>query len=197
MEQLLQLDKKLFIFINQGLANPITDFIMPILTNGKNWMPVYIGIFIYLIFVYQKSTKHNNYSYFEAFVSNKKGLIIALVLALGVILSDQISATFIKEWVGRLRPCKTMDVNLLVNCGSGKSFPSAHATNNFLAASILSFYFRKWRYLFYLIAGLIALSRVFVGVHYPIDITVGGILGFTIGSILIFFARKLFPFYHP
>lgn len=194
MEKLIEIDIYLFKFINQGLANQVTDFIMPIVTNGRYWLPVYFLMFFYLIFIYQRvnSENKNLKNYFYSFNTNKKGLIIALLLAIGVVLSDQISATFIKEWVGRLRPCKTMDVHLLVNCGAGKSFPSSHAANNFLAATILSNYFKKWVYLFFFLASLIALSRVFVGVHYPVDITVGAFLGWIIGYLIVKLSKLIF-----
>jgi undecaprenyl-diphosphatase len=71
-----------------------------------------------------------------------------------------------------------------VHCGAGKSFPSSHASNNFFAATALSSYFPRGKYFFYTIATLIALSRVFVGVHYPIDITTGAILGTMIGIFI-------------
>ncbi|MDC1068082.1 phosphatase PAP2 family protein [Candidatus Kapabacteria bacterium] len=185
MEELLIIDTKLFLFINKTLSNKITDLIMPIITNSKYWLPIYIYLFFYLIFLdYSSTNSYNNY--FNNFIKkNIRGISMAILLAVGIGLSDQISAGLIKEWVGRLRPCNTIDnVNLLVNCGGGKSFPSAHATNNFFAASSLSFYFPKYKVIFYSLAALVALSRVFVGVHYPIDIIVGSFLGITISLIL-------------
>jgi len=168
METLLNLDKQLFIFINQTLSNDFLDMIMPFITDKKNWIFIYIFGFIYLLI------KHK-----------WKGLVIITTLLIGVLIADQVSANLIKDWVGRLRPCHDLDnVNLLVNCGSGKSFPSAHATNNFFAAFTLSHFFNKHRHKFYIIAFLVAISRVFVGVHYPLDITAGALLGILIGFIL-------------
>lgn len=197
IESIIQLDKSLFYFINVTLSNPVTDFIMPIITNGKYWLPVYIALFIYLIFFnhiknQEYINRNNNYNFFKnLIIYNKLGIAIAIILALSAILADQISANLIKDIVGRLRPCKELEnINLLVNCGAGKSFPSAHATNNFAAAVTLSYFFRKYIYIFITIATLVALSRVFVGVHYPVDITAGAILGTLISFSLIFIFNK-------
>lgn len=193
LEIVVAFDKEIFYFINTQLANPLFDAIMPIITKGRVWLPVYIGLFLYLIFFnHLKILKQNNIklnsNYFKNLIKyNKLGFSIAILLAVAVILADQISANLIKDIVGRLRPCRELEnINLLVHCGSGKSFPSAHATNNFAAALILSHFFSKNKYYFYSIATIVALSRVFVGVHYPIDITAGAILGILISTFLLF-----------
>jgi undecaprenyl-diphosphatase len=105
-----------------------------------------------------------------------------MIILLIVGIADQLSAQVIKPWIGRSRPCHIFeDIILLVNCGSGRSFPSAHATNNFAVGTFLTGMFpRKW-WLWLSIALLVAVSRVFVGVHYPLDITAGAFLGAAIG----------------
>lgn len=198
IEKIIEIDKTLFYFINVTLSNQVTDFIMPIITNGRLWAPIYVALFIYLIFFYHFNTAEyknriNKENFFKEILKfNRLGLSIAVILGLSAILADQISANLIKDLVGRLRPCKELEnINLLINCGSGKSFPSAHATNNFAAAITLSYFFRKYIFIFMSIAILVALSRVFVGVHYPIDITAGAILGTLISLTLIFIFNKL------
>jgi len=169
MELILELDTALFLLINKSLANPITDALMPIITNLKYWLPIYFIGFGYAILK-----------------DKKQGIILLLMSLFITLLADQVSATFIKEWVGRLRPCKVLeDINLLVNCGSGKSFPSSHATNNFAVATIVSFFYKKQKIYFFLIAFLVAISRVFVGVHYPIDIIAGALIGVILAYITI------------
>lgn len=197
LDLIINFDKDLFYFLNSTIANPVFDTIMPIITKGRYWMPIYILLFLYLIFFNHLKILKNegiklNSNYFKNLIKyNKVGFAIAILLALSVILADQISANFIKDIVGRLRPCRELDnINLLVHCGSGKSFPSAHATNNFAAAVILSHFFHKNRYYFFSIATIVALSRVFVGVHYPIDITAGAILGVALSSTLLFIFNK-------
>jgi undecaprenyl-diphosphatase len=76
-------------------------------------------------------------------------------------------------------------VHLLVHCGGGKSFPSSHAANNFGAATILTYFYRKIAWIFFSLAALVAFSRVYVGVHYPFDVLAGAILGMAISAILL------------
>lgn len=188
MKSIFYIDQTLFYLINKDLESDLTNWLMPILTDSDNWMPIYIFIFIYLIFIDGFLNNNNRISnYFLNFWrNNRKGIIFAFMLAIGITLADQISSSLIKEWVGRIRPCHTLEnVNLLVNCGGGKSFPSSHATNNFYAAGVLSYYFRNSKWIFYILASLVALSRVFVGVHYPIDIAAGAILGTLIAILII------------
>lgn len=199
IENIIYIDTKIFYFLNQTISNPVFDFLMPIVTNGKVWLPIYLSLFIYLIFfnhipnIKKSGIKKPFLNYFSNLIKyNKKGFIIALMLAIAVVLADQISANLIKDFVGRVRPCHELEnINLLVNCGSGKSFPSAHATNNFAAAVILSNFYKKNKIIFYTIATIVALSRVFVGVHYPVDITSGALLGSIIALSLIYVYNKL------
>lgn len=90
----------------------------------------------------------------------------------------------------RLRPCNNpylQDiVHLVVHCGSGYSFPSSHATNHF-ALGIFSAYTIKKKWVW--VAGiawavLVAYSQIYVGVHFPGDVLVGGILGIIIGILV-------------
>lgn len=198
IESIINLDKQVFYFINVGLSNPITDFAMPIITNGRIWLPIYISLFIYLIFFnHLKSdeylSRNNQLNYFKDLLQyNKNGFMIAGLVAISAILADQISAHLIKDLVGRHRPCQELqNIHLLVSCGSGKSFPSAHSTNNFAAAVILSHFFKNKRFIFYSISSIVALSRVFVGVHYPIDILTGAILGSLISIFLLYVYKKV------
>lgn len=198
IESIINLDKQVFYFINVGLSNPITDFAMPIITNGRIWLPIYISLFIYLIFFnHLKSdeylSRNNQLNYFKDLLQyNKNGFMIAGLVAISAILADQISAHLIKDLVGRHRPCQELqNIHLLVSCGSGKSFPSAHSTNNFAATVILSHFFKNKRFIFYSISSIVALSRVFVGVHYPIDILTGAILGSLISIFLLYVYKKV------
>lgn len=170
MNELLQLDKQIFTFINSGLANPVTDFLMPYITEFKVWLPLYIVGIFYLLFRFKI-----------------KGMYILIVLLLAVGLSDLINAAILKEFFARVRPCRALDnVHLLVNCGGGLSFPSNHAVNNFAAATVLSSYFKRKRSVLFFFASLVSISRVFVGVHYPGDVIAGAIEGIIIGGLLVY-----------
>ena len=122
----------------------------------------------------------------------KKGWITASAIAIALFLADHFLIDFLKHEVARLRPCHVLDyVRSLVPCGVGKSFPSAHAANNFAVAAVLAYSYRQYKWVFYTIAFLIAFSRVYVGVHYPSDVIVGSFIGFAIGFIVITLLTKL------
>ncbi len=166
---LLNLDIYLFRLINNVLINPLFDKFFPFITEVDSWILVYIVGFWYLFFK-----------------SGKIGKLTAFTLIITIIVSDQLSSTFLKEWFGRIRPCHVLDnVRLLVDCGGGKSFPSSHAVNNFAAAFVITYFFKKNYIFFYLIAFLMAYSRVYVGVHYPSDVIVGAIIiGFLMTKLI-------------
>ena len=114
----------------------------------------------------------------------RKGFLALLFIVATVGISDTVASKIIKPLVQRERPCRhAVEKNdkQIVVCGSGYSFPSAHATNHFAMAFMLSFIFRRrqkrWSYLLFAWAASIALAQVYVGVHYPLDIFCGAILG--------------------
>ena len=80
---------------------------------------------------------------------------------------------------------------MLVDCGSGLSFPSSHAVNNFTGAAIISFFYRRQTPYWMAFASLMALSRPYVGVHYPSDILGGAVIGAVIGLSLSSAARLI------
>ena len=165
---LYSLDVVIFFFINHTIANPILDNVFPFLTNLNKIRPIIYAVLVLLVLIviYGKKTARTTI-----------GLLI-----LTIVISDQLSSSIIKPLVGRLRPCDVLDgVRLLVDCGSGFSFPSSHAVNNFAGASLISFFYRKHRWWWLSFAAIVALTRPYVGVHYPSDIMVGSILGWCIG----------------
>jgi undecaprenyl-diphosphatase len=112
-----------------------------------------------------------------------------MVVAAG--LADFTSSTLIKKNVQRIRPCNDIQqfekIVVRVPCGSGYSFTSSHAANHFAVAIFMIGIFgpvRKWVKPAALIwASTIAISQVYVGVHYPGDVITGGLLGAIIGWI--------------
>ena len=167
LEWLLTLDRSIFLFINRDLANPVTDLIMPFITNDNFLRGIFaLGIVAMLVF-------------------GRKRLLWAVLFSIVVVtLTDQSSAGLLKPLIGRLRPCKIMEVHLLVGCGSGYSFPSSHATNLFGQALFWGLLFRRYLWPGIAFAFLIGLSRIFVGVHYPLDVVAGMILGAAEGAAM-------------
>jgi len=163
------IDHTIFFFINVKLANPITDFIMPIITSDNLLRLLYALAMIIILWK-----------------GNARLRWMVLFSALVLLFTDQISAHYLKNWIARIRPCHTLcpalnEINLLVKCGGGFSMPSSHATNAFGQAGLFGYFYKKSRWYLYTFAFLIAISRVFVGVHYPADVLVGIILGFLLG----------------
>lgn len=173
LETLKIIDEALFLFLNFSIANPVTDLIMPIVTSD---MLLRIGYGLTVILLLWKGDARLRW--------------LVLFSALALLLSDQSSSKFLKPMFERIRPCHVLDdINLLVGCGGGYSMPSSHAANAFAQAALFSFAIKKTRWYLWGIAGVIAISRVFVGVHYPFDVLAGSALGILIGFIvaLLFF----------
>src|ERR1700761_7829335 len=117
-DYLLQLDRHLFHFINYDLGNAFFDLVMPFMRNRLVWIPLYVFIFIFCLWRYKK-----------------QGGIIIILLALTFGLADFGSATIIKSFYQRVRPCNdpAMAATIVsrVDCGTGYSFPSSHASDHF------------------------------------------------------------------
>lgn len=168
-------DILLFKFLNSDIANPAFDVIMPFVTLLKHWIPVYI---LFILFMLTKQ--------------GKRGRFVIILLLLTVAVNNHISSEILKDYFGRIRPCHVLeDVRLLVTCRGGKSFPSSHASNNFAMAIVMIYYYRKYWWIFLTIALTMGFSRIYVGVHYPIDVFAGSILGIFIGSVFVLISLPL------
>lgn len=169
IEWLVQIDTSLFYFFNVTLANGLFDFIFPIITDRENLL---VGLAVVGVF-YVRARRR------EAVVG-----IGLTVLAVGI--ADPLCCQVLKPLVGRLRPCHPEQFlaggRFLVGMKHTFSFPSAHATNWFALATLFTLlYRRRWPW-FFGIAVAVAFSRVYVGVHYPLDVTAGAVLGAGVGA---------------
>jgi len=130
-------------------------------------------------------------------------LVIAAVLAiwwrrpalfLQVAIADlagQLISYGLKEWTGRARPSTVYaSPKPLVHAPHDGSFPSGHATASFACATVLAFHAPRAAPAFFLLAAAIAWSRVYVGVHYPLDVLGGAVLGVAIALVLRFLAPR-------
>ena len=170
MELIRKIDHTIFHIINTDISHPILDALMVFVTNQNNWI---VPIFILLIWMF--------------LFDGKRGKIAAGILLITILIVDVTAAQIIKPWVGRIRPSHAMSesINLLVRPGGLYSFISNHSANTFaLAVVIHYFYGRKLKWMF-LFASLVALSRVYVGVHYPADIIGGALYGYGIAWIIL------------
>ena len=182
MESLLQLDQSVFYFINQDCKNVFLDWLLPYWRNKLFWMPLYLILLVALL---------------KTFKQKSWWIIGGLLLTVGV--ADSTSSHLIKKQFQRIRPCNQEGfketAHLLVPCGSGYSFTSSHATNHFAIAFFLILTIgMRWRWLrfpLFFWALSIALAQVYVGVHYPFDVLVGGMLGTFIGCVSVYGLEKL------
>ncbi len=185
LDTLIALDATLFHWINQNCSNVLFDAVLPWFREKWIWAPLYLFV-----------------AAFSWMNFGKKGWLLVLGLVAVVGLSDFTSSELVKKNVQRLRPCNDLELRpaavlRLDSCGSGYSFTSSHAANHFAAAIFLIGIFgglARWiRPALLTWAGLIALSQVYVGVHFPGDVIGGGLLGALIGWAVGKLMWPLFP----
>lgn len=181
MTELIHFDEHLFHLINQGLQNPVFDWLMHWLRNKMTWIPLYLFLGSFLIVNLRQ-----------------KGLLIILLAGLTVGVSDFSNSQLLKKGIKRIRPCHIYqapeELNLLVPCGGGYSFPSSHAANHFGLATVLAILlspiFRWIGWPLFLWATAVSFAQIYVGVHYPLDILSGALVGILIGSVIGFAGRR-------
>jgi len=169
IERLIALDKALFLWINGSWASPALDVVMVFVTLFGNGVFLAAVVFPILYF----GDRQN-------FRSRAPVVITAVVV--GILVNN-----IIKEAVGRPRPLAefaeemrtgTVWVRAVLERWRSNSFPSGHTQTAFGAATVLAYYYRKWLTIpvFTLAAG-VAVSRVYLGVHFPLDTLAGALVG--------------------
>jgi len=97
----------------------------------------------------------------------------------------------LKFLVKRERPLFFLEMASKLSRGPGEildpSFPSAHAVYAFMMATLLAIWFPRYRILFFIIAGFIGWTRIYLGLHYPTDVIMGGLLGYGVTKFLSFY----------
>lgn len=167
------LDSTVFFTIYNNLHSEVGDAIIPYFRDTYTWIPYFAFVFFVIYRKYDGS----------------KFWIVVAIFILSIVISDQVSAHLLKPVFSRLRPCQHYDIIAIVPCGSGYSFPSAHASNFFTLSFLILFLFKN----IYLdivsmsFAILVGLAQVYVGVHYLSDI-VGGAL---VGLIIAYLAQSI------
>jgi membrane-associated phospholipid phosphatase len=169
---LINWDFQLFEAINTGMSSLFLDAILPWMREPLFWFPLYTFIIAFAFFNY-----------------GKKAYWLVLFLGLTAGSSDMISSRLVKKSIQRIRPCNDDKVMVIerVRCGSGFSFTSTHATNHFAVASFLiatlGIHHKRIKPWLWFWAALISFSQIYVGVHYPLDILGGAVLGISIGKL--------------
>lgn len=170
------MDKELFLYLN-GMGTPSWDSFWLYLSRTLSFVtiPLYAG----LLFLS-----------FKTLGLKKTGLLL-IAVALLITATDQLS-NFFKYGFGRLRPCYEEDMLATMRlvkgyCGGKYSFFSAHAANSVALASFFSFLFMaKYRWLPIVLLGwaiFVSYSRIYIGVHYPLDVITGIGMGLFFGWV--------------
>ena len=174
------IDHSLFLLFN-GFHTNILDFLMLWITNKFTWFPFYLALIIWLIVRYKK-----------------QGIVIVLMVGLVILLSDQVTSSFMKPFFHRLRPCHDptimSSVHLVTSCGGSFGFCSSHAANSFGLTMILFLILGKkykWTAYLFIWAALVSYSRVYVGVHFPGDVFAGALLGCIFAFLIYILYMKL------
>ena len=190
-EEILKLDSKLFLYLN-NLGTPEFDSFWTTLSKVEANILMYLFLICLFFYVQKIRPKFLNVFY------------LIFVIALMITITDQ-GANLFKDSFQRLRPCYNESIKdslrlVKENCGGKYGFFSAHASNSFSLAIFFGLLFKnRIRYIILITiiyASLISYSRIYLGVHFPIDIIIGSLFGLLIGFIMYsFFYLKFLKFF--
>jgi undecaprenyl-diphosphatase len=181
LNAILKFDRNLFLAINNGWANPVNDILfggLSILGSDYAMIPI-AGILLYVV---DRENFRRNF-----------------ILLLSALLAGGIIVHLLKELIDRPRPLSDMaelikegkvHINVIFEPLYEVSFPSGHSQTVFTAAAILSYTYRKYIWVLFIIASLSAISRIYVGAHYPLDVLAGGIIGGAVSIAALHISKK-------
>jgi undecaprenyl-diphosphatase len=171
------MDQTLFHLINEQWTNPALDLFMAAISNIEIWKPFIVVLVLYAIF-------------FRGF----KGRALVFCCLVALLISSALMVRTLKAAVDRRRPKQVERVRMVElqkarpefltlfkrptirysnekdRKASGPSFPSGHVANNISIAVILTFFFRRWGWLYFFVAGAIGYSRIYLAAHWPSDV---------------------------
>jgi membrane-associated phospholipid phosphatase len=185
---LQSLDAAGFRFVNQTLANPVSDVVMPLLSGNPLVGPALVVLTGWLIWR-----------------GGIKGRCFLALLVISLLACDGLIVNPLKQAIGRPRPFDVQpEVHLLSPKGSAKSMPSSHAANIAGAAMVAGMFYRRSRRVLVPLAAAVGISRIGMGVHYPSDVLAGWLIGAAGGwgfprilnALWGAVGRRLFPIWH-
>lgn len=168
------LDENILFFIQEHIKCPALDRVMVFITSlgdaGFIWIT--LGILFLLIKQYQKC-----------------GITLLCVLKVANYLCSKV----LKPFVGRVRPCnKFPQIPLLIPALHSPSFPSGHTMSSFACATVLYYFDKRIGIAGYILASLIAFSRLYLFVHYPTDVLGGILYGISVAIIMIYCMKAIY-----
>ena len=186
MEEIIQFDKQLLLMVN-GSDSVFLDYVVMTLTNARTWIPLYLGLFYVVVMTHKPNWRE-----------------ILLVLAasgLCVLLAGTVDDEIVKPLVARWRPTHDPEIGSLVDVvdgyrGGNYGFFSAHASNTFSIALFFSLLMRHKLFVAFMVSWSLVncWTRMYLGVHYPGDITVGLLWGALVGySVYRLYCRVTIP----
>ncbi len=184
IESIKDWDEKAFLWLNSFHSDGLDPIVLQ-LTQTITWIPLYL-LLLYLI--YRKDPKNT-------------ALVIGGVM-LTILLADQVSSVFMKPYFERLRPCHDPKweglLHLYGRCGGLYGFVSSHAANTFGMATFLTLILRKKQkgiYWLFLYAAIVSFTRIYLGVHYPLDVFFGALIGvlsaYLSWAVVVLLKRKI------
>lgn len=174
-DTLKKIDNTILRWINVELRNKTFDKAMPIITSSGNLGIIWITISVLLM-------------------TKKDYRILGQMILTALVITTIIGEGIIKNIVRRKRPFyHEDDKELLISKPITYSFPSGHTASSFAVATVFIKADNAASLGIILLAGLIAFSRIYLGVHYPSDVIGGGIIGVLCGFVtVIIFSGKLY-----
>lgn len=185
MEELIQLDKAIFLYLN-NLGSARWDGLWLIITKQLYWTPIFLIIFYFII----KKIGWKQFGF------------VVLFLAVLILVTDQMTNLF-KYSFERLRPCNDPSLegqmrSVLVR--KSFSFFSGHASNSMATTTFIFLLFRKYfkySFLLFLFPLIFAYSRIYLGLHFPGDILTGYLFGLFLGTFFYRLYKIMQPKYFP
>ncbi len=184
MDFLIHIDYIIFNLINQDFTSAWLDVLFPFLTDlHKNiWFKVIAFPALFAVYFYRYK---------------KAGIIYFVFCLLSLTSSDFTGTRIFKKVIERPRPFQTEGLNVIKRSpGHGGSFISNHSSNMFAFATYTSAFFPPVRYAVFGFAILVAYSRVYNGVHFPLDVICGAMWGIAVSLMFLLLVRWLAKKFH-
>src|SRR3954454_18563776 len=198
------MDQAIFHLINEQWTHPALDLFMAAISDVEIWKPILIGVAIFALF-------------FMGF----KGRAFLVCLLVALALADYLLVSPLKTAIDRRRPKQVQKVRMVQlerahpeflklfkqptvrysdesdRTKSGPSFPSGHVTDNVIIGTMCVLFFRRWGWLYFILAAAIGYSRIYLGAHWPSDVLGTAFMAFGEALLMVALAELLWKKFAP